>query len=137
MKVSVRIPRSLVESSDDPLVVDAVYFVVRVLRNATRGYLKTAVSTEPSPQAQHLADRAIKEIEAAERREITEMKDDRIREYITVLQKFLTKVALADTDSQRNTADQILKKMRTPADRALYPSDVQLSRARQSSSRKH
>ena len=106
------VPKSLVNTSDVRVVVDAVYYVVRVLRNASRGYRKTEVSTEPSPEARRLAERAIREIRDAEHKKIEALEDDRIGEYITALEAFLMSTSGAKAEARDRDAERILKKMR-------------------------
>jgi hypothetical protein len=93
--------------------VDAVYFVVRVLRNALRGYRKVEVSTEPSSDARLLAEKAIKEIEKAEHHRILRIDDNRIIDYISELQEFLADQAAPDSKSSLRDAEKVLEKMRT------------------------
>jgi hypothetical protein len=109
----VRVPRSLIDASGSPIIVDAVYFVVRVLRNALRGYQKVEVSTEPLPEARLLAERAIKEIEKAEQNPIVRINDNRIIEYISELQEFLESEATPDSESSLKDAEKVLQEMRT------------------------
>jgi hypothetical protein len=87
------IPRVLAAENNKPILLEAVYFVVRVLRNAIRGYLRTPVSTEPSKEAQHLAERVVKEIEATEKQRISDLDKDRIVLYINALERFLEDIS--------------------------------------------
>ncbi len=108
--MKVRAPKSLSGTNDGQLLVDAVYYAVRVLRNSRRGYRKATVSTEPSPEARRLADIAIREIEAAEGRKLRDMKDERIAEYITALESLLLTKSPGESDSR--DAERMLRKMR-------------------------
>jgi hypothetical protein len=111
--MKIKVPSSLIHAADSPLVVDAVYFVVRVLRNALRGYPKTEVSTEPSPQARRLAENAVTEIEAAEHMRIAQIEDDQIRKYISKLESFLTDRTAPISGSQLSDAKRLLRQMRS------------------------
>jgi len=111
--MKIRVPSSLVNSADSPFIVEAVYFVVRALRNALRGYPKAEVSTEPSPQARRLAEKAIKEIEAAEKKSVLYIEDHRINEYISKLQAFLTNRTAQDSNALLTDARRILRTMRS------------------------
>jgi hypothetical protein len=84
-----------------------------VLRNSTRGYLSPAVSTEPSPQVRRLAERAVREIETTEKRKIDKIDDERIAQYITMLETYLTSKSVEKAGTHAKDADRILKKMRT------------------------
>jgi hypothetical protein len=110
--VTIHVPPSLAESGNSPLIVDAVYFVVRVLGNALRGYSHSEVSTEPSPPARQLAETVIKEIEYSEQTPITRMEDNRLEEYISGLNTFLTERAMPVSESLLEDAEQILQEMR-------------------------
>jgi hypothetical protein len=105
------LPSVLTGARDSPYIVDAVYYVVRVLRNARRGFKKVEVSTEPSRQARALAEKAIREIEAVEQSKIVRMRDERIDEYISSLQSFLTSRS-PSSDRSAKDAEELLAKLR-------------------------
>lgn len=111
--MKVKVPSSLLGASDSTVLIDAVYFAVRTLRNALRGYDKVEVSTEPSPKARRLAKKAIKEIETAERESVTEMGDNRIDDYISELQAFLEEKTTPNSKSSLKEAEKLLQQMRT------------------------
>jgi hypothetical protein len=71
------------------VVVDAVYYVVRVLGNAKRGFVKPEVSSEAPPEARALAEQAIREIESTEGTEIAKLNQARLDGYLSSLQRFL------------------------------------------------
>ena len=110
--MTAQVPESLITAKNVQLLVDAVYYVVRVLRNSRRGFQTTAVSTEPSPQAHRLAALAIEEIEAAEGRSLLNLNDRRIGEYITALESFLIARSMDKDDQGIGEAELMLKKMR-------------------------
>ena len=111
--MTIHVPSSLAEAEDSSLVVDAVYFVVRVLGNVLRGYPHSEVSTEPSPRARQLAERAIREIEATEQTSLTQIEDNRLEEYISELNTFLTDRAMPVPDSLLEDAEKLLQEMRS------------------------
>jgi hypothetical protein len=82
------VPTALSETSDDEAVVEAIYFTVRVLRNAGRGYSATPVSPESSEAAHELAESTVREIEAREG-PVPLMADERLSEYIQTLEGLL------------------------------------------------
>jgi DNA-binding transcriptional regulator YhcF (GntR family) len=110
--VKVRLPDSLRAAKDEKLLVDAVYYAVRVLRNSRRGYTRTVVSTEPLPQVRQLAELVIQEIETTEKRRLSGLTDRRIIEYITALEAFLRARSSAKSDKFASDAEEILKEMR-------------------------
>jgi hypothetical protein len=83
------VPPSLLETSSKETLIDAIYFVIRVLRNVDRGYRNPAVSTEPRPEVRELAERAIGEIEALEGKRIQDLRPARTRSYILLLEQLL------------------------------------------------
>src|SRR5262249_33297593 len=83
------VPQSLLETSSKETLIDAIYFVIRVLRNVDRGYRNPAVSTEPRSEVRELAERAIGEIEAQENRRIQDLRPARTRSYILRLEQLL------------------------------------------------
>ena len=110
--MKVHVPSALSNASDSAFLTDAVYFVVRALRNSLRGYHTVEVSTEPSPQARKLAEKAIKEIEAIEQESVIQMDNDRIGDYIFELQAFLEKKTAPKSKSSLKAAEKLLQKMR-------------------------
>lgn len=108
--MTVRVPQALSGTNDAQLLVDAVYYAVRVLRNSRRGYRKTTISTEPSPGARRLAELAIREIEATEGRKILRMDDGRVAGYITALENLLLTKSPGENDAR--DAERMLRKMR-------------------------
>jgi hypothetical protein len=87
--MSTELPSALLQDPDTETLVDACYFIIRALRNTTRGYKNPLVSTEPSQEAYDLAQRAIREIEVNEKRPIRALDGDRINDYIAQLEEFL------------------------------------------------
>jgi hypothetical protein len=116
--VSVEIPPSLQEGSDKKALIDACYFVIRVLRNATRGYQNPAVSSEPSADIRLLSERAVREIEAHEGMPIQDLQRDRINDYIALLEKFTRTTYQRSVGQDSERAASILSEMRAsnPAD---------------------
>lgn len=84
-----KIPPSLLESPGKETLIDAVYFVIRALRNGTREYRTVDVSTEPSRQVRELAKRAISEIEAYEESSVRDLGSDRAGNYISLLEELM------------------------------------------------
>jgi hypothetical protein len=83
--VSAKIPVSLLKATDPASVVEACYFVIRVLRNAGRGYQNPMVSTESSDTVGELAAISIAEIEKHEGRPVQSL-DSALRDsYIAIL----------------------------------------------------
>jgi hypothetical protein len=111
--MSIELPASLLRDPDRETVVDACYFVVRVLRNANRGYTNPTVSTEASPQAQELANRAIREIEAREGRPIGQLAPHRAGEYITALEELLRTTYQRSVGADAAAGAAILEDMRS------------------------
>ena len=87
--MSTELPSALLQDPDTETLVDACYFIIRALRNTTRGYKNPLVSTEPSQEAYDLAQRAIREIEVNEKRPIRDLDGDRINDYIAQLEELL------------------------------------------------
>lgn len=83
--MSVEIPRSLQDDSDKEAVVNATYYTVRALRNTLRGYSDAVVSREAPPEIRELAERAIRDIEAQEKKPVPQLEDSVIRKYIESL----------------------------------------------------
>lgn len=110
--MSIAVPPSLLENADTRTVIDAIYYVVRVLRNATRGYRDPLVSTEPSPEARELAERALKEIESHEKAKIPQLETAHIREYIGALEELLRTVYMLEVGNDTVAATRILDEMR-------------------------
>ena len=110
--MNVRVPESLLKVDDAQLVIDAVYYVVRVLRNSSRGYTRTDVSTEPSRRARRLAELAIRDIEAATGTSIRALQEQTINAYIKTLEGFLERRTLADEELPTVEAESMLRKMR-------------------------
>ena len=111
--MSIEVPPSLLQGADTETVIDACYFVVRVLRNATRGYPNPLVSTEPSPEAHDLAKRAIREIEAREGMPVRDLSADRIVEYIASLEELLRTTYERAVGLDTARAASILAEMRS------------------------
>jgi len=111
--MSIEVPLSLLQEAEKEILIDACYFVVRVLRNASRGYPDVAVSTEPSPEARNLAERAIREIEAREKAPIPQLTEDRLGEYIESLEEFLRTTYIRAVGTDIAGAASILEQMRS------------------------
>jgi hypothetical protein len=111
--MSIQVPQSLLKASDSEAVIDAAYFVVRALRNATRGYPTAIVSSEPSPEARDLAERSINEIEVREKRPIRQLSRDRIDDYIASLEDLQRTRYLDTVGSDTARAESILEEMRS------------------------
>jgi hypothetical protein len=114
--LTIQIPLALSGASEARDAIDAAYFVIRVLRNAGRGYSKTPVSTEPPIEARHLAEEAIAEIEAREGSVIPQLDPERIRDYIAVLEEWLRMTYLRNIGSDGEAAASILEEMRSARD---------------------
>jgi hypothetical protein len=110
--MTIQVPLSLAKTKDSALVMEAIYFVVRVLGNSIRGYQHSEVSTEPSPKARRLAAKALKEIEAAEKAPITRIRDNRLEAYISVLDTLLAELALPVSETLLDDAEKMLQEMR-------------------------
>jgi hypothetical protein len=110
--MSKKLPPALLQSTDIRLVIEAIYYVVRVLRNAMRGYQDTLVSTEASPEAHELARRAINEIEMHEQSSIDCLNNEVLGEYIEALEELgrVTHTQAIGKDTDR--ANSILEEMR-------------------------
>ena len=87
--MSTELPAALLQDPDTETLVDACYYVIRALRNVSRGYKNAPVSTEPSQKAYDLAQRVIREIEAREKTPINGLEIGRISHYITLLEELL------------------------------------------------
>jgi hypothetical protein len=110
--MSIEVPASLLENPDRQTVVDACYFVVRVLRNANRGYTNPTVSTEASPRAHDLANRAIGEIEAREGTPIGQLSERRASEYIGALEALIRRTYERTVGADPAAGAAILEDMR-------------------------
>jgi hypothetical protein len=111
--MSTKLPLALLQDPDTETLVDACYFMIRVLRNATRGYKNPLVSTEPSREAYDLAQRAIREIEVNEKRPIRDLDSGRINDYIALLEE-LQRTSYRDAVGEDPTrAADILAEMRS------------------------
>lgn len=108
-----QVPQALVDAADKETLVDAIYFVVRVLRNVSRGYQDVAVSTDATPETRTLAAQAISEIEAQERRPILNLDEQRAQGYITALESLLRTVYLEAVGRRTEDAEIILGEMRS------------------------
>jgi hypothetical protein len=94
-------------------VLDACYFVVRVLRNANRGYTNPAVSTEAPPRAHELANRAIRKIDPREGVPIGQLDSYRAGEYITSLEALLRTTYQRAVGADAAAGAAILEEMRS------------------------
>jgi hypothetical protein len=111
--MSAFVPASLRRSSNSAATVDAVYYVVRVLRNSLRGYASTPVSSEPSFEARVLAQSAVREIEKAEGHPIPMLDGDIVTAYIATLEEFLTESYRKADDVKPEDAADILNSLRS------------------------
>lgn len=111
--MSTELPPALLQDPDTETLVDACYFIIRVLRNATRGYKNPLVSTEPSRKAYDLAQRAIREIEVREKTPIRDMEGGRINDYITLLEDLLRTSYRDAVGQDPERAADILAEMRS------------------------
>lgn len=110
--MSVILPNSILESLDKDVLVDAIYFVVRQLRNVNRGYPKALTSSEPAPGARILAERAVAEIETCEQRSVSDLDEDRVNEYIRALEEELRSRYAGAVGGDMERAARILEQMR-------------------------
>jgi hypothetical protein len=111
--MSIVLPPALLKDPDTETLVDACYFIIRVLRNTTRGYKNPLVSTEPSQEAYDLARRAIKEIEAREKTPIRDLESGRVNDYITLLEELLRRSYRDAVGEDPVRAADILAEMRS------------------------
>lgn len=111
--MKVQVPPSLLNVSDKRLIIEAIYYVVRVLRNGIRNYPQTPVSTEPSPDARELAQRAVSEIEKYEKTKIPALREGRLIKYIDSLEDLLRSTYLSDVGADSDRAATILEEMRS------------------------
>jgi len=108
-----RVPGALVDEPDNGLVVDAVYFVVRVLRNSTRGFRAPMVSSEAGPEARGLAQHAIRQIEGDEGTDIALLDEATAEAYIAALEQLQRERAVSGTGGETADAQRILDEMRS------------------------
>lgn len=111
--MSAFIPECLHKHQDASVVKDAIYYIVRVLRNSIRGYRKTPVSTEPSKQARSLAKDAVREIERVERVSIPKLDNDTLNAYINILEEYLRGLYRNSHDISLDKAESILDELRS------------------------
>lgn len=112
------IPSVLANFKDTRIAVDAIYFVMRAIRNADRGYQNIMVSPEASPEAYELAKLAIREIEASEHAQINELSNDQMSKYIEALEKLQRTTYISDVGSVSAKAMNILNEMRASQKRS-------------------
>jgi hypothetical protein len=112
MLMQSEIPPSLLECSDKETLVDAIYFVIRTLRNGTREYKAPRVSTEPSREVRELAESAISEIEAREKRSIRDLDSGRSGNYISLLEELMRTEYRHAVGGDSSSAASILEEMR-------------------------
>lgn len=111
------IPASLRQATDPSRVIEACYFIIRVLRNAGRGYQNPTVSTESAGAVGELASAAIAEIEEREGKPVQSL-DGALRDsYIAILSDLQDAVyqRALDVDTVVNQVDaaNILSEMRS------------------------
>jgi hypothetical protein len=112
--MSIEVPPSLKQDSDkESLIVPASYFVVRVLRNATRGYQNPVVSTEPPEDVRNLAEQAIREIEDHEGMSIQDLPTDRIQEYRVLLREFASETYQRSVGHDSERTERLLSEIRS------------------------
>jgi hypothetical protein len=107
-----RPPGALREHADKDTLVEATYFVIRVLRNLTRGYQAAQVSREAPPEARALAVRALEEIAEQERMPVTEIGEERALEYVSVLSHALSASYAGAVGRDVDRGAEILEQMR-------------------------
>jgi hypothetical protein len=108
-----KIPPSLLERSGKETLVDAIYFVIRALRNGTREYRTPSVSSEAGRQVRELAERAIREIEAQEECAIRDLGSDRAGKYISLLEELMRTEYRHAVGGGSASAASILEEMRS------------------------
>jgi hypothetical protein len=109
-------PRSILSENEPDIAVDAVYFVVRVLRNKLRGYTELSVSPEPTNRARYLAQQALLEIAIAEDSSILEMSNERAEAYIHELEKLAYQRVLGNQVSANDASGRaLLEELRNSA----------------------
>lgn len=106
------VPDSIARESNKQLVVDAVYLVIRVLRNHVRGYRELNVSSELGSEVKSLARQAISEIEKAAGRSVTEFSEEKTSEYINSLSDFQSESVLNGPIQSDGSEVQVLNNMR-------------------------
>jgi len=111
--MSVEVPPSLRQGVDKETLIDTSYFVIRVLRNATRGYQNPLVSSEPSPDVRVLAEQATREIEAHEGMPIQDLPRGLIDDYIVRLEEFTRETYQHAVGQDPERAASILSEMRS------------------------
>ncbi len=109
--MTVELPPSL--TADEPRTIEAIYFVIRTLRNTLRGYESAALSSEPSPEAHALATRAIAEIEATNGEPIGNFGANRAVDYIASLEDLQRSAYLAAVGKSADDAVSELREMRS------------------------
>ena len=110
--MSAEVPPSLQSISEKGTLIDACYFVIRTLRNVTRGYRNPEVSTEPSEDVRFLAEQAIAEIQVHEGMRIKDLPRDRIDDYIVLLEEFIRVTYQRAGGQDPERAASILSEMR-------------------------
>lgn len=107
------VPRVLLQGQDPQTAIDAIYFAVRVLRNSSRGYPNTPVSTEPTREARRLAEQIISEIESKEHEKIPAFSDSLLDEYIDSLENYIRSISVKRMNKNIvNKATKVLNEMR-------------------------
>ncbi|MGY2050686.1 hypothetical protein [Methylobacterium sp. JK268] len=108
-----RIPDVIAGERNKQLVVDAVYLVVRVLRNHLRGYKDLAVSSEAGSEAALLAKRAIDEIEKIVGSPVSEISEATTNKYIELLAHVQSEKVLQGKHSSSGSEVEVLNNMRS------------------------
>lgn len=111
--MGIKVPPALEQSFDPGVVVEATYFVIRVLRNGLRGYETAEVSPEGSDEAFRLATRALDEIGAMEGSDLSALPEECLVEYIERLEALSSQqyeASVGGYDTERAT--QLLASLR-------------------------
>ncbi|MGD0454739.1 MAG: hypothetical protein ABSB69_14185 [Solirubrobacteraceae bacterium] len=111
--MAISLPSALEQGSDPGVIVEATYFVIRVLRNGLRGYEKAEVSPEGSDEAFRLATRALDEIGTMEGSDVSTLTEERLVEYIERLEQLSSQkfeASVGGYDAERAT--QLLDSLR-------------------------
>ncbi len=111
--MDIKVPPALEQGSDPGVIVEATYFVIRVLRNGLRGYETAEVSPEGSGEAFHLATRALDEMGVMEGSNLSALPKERLVEYIERLEALSSQqyeASVGGYDTERAT--QLLDSLR-------------------------
>ncbi len=110
--MTIEIPPSLRDESDNAVLVDGIYYLVRALRNLGRGYRETTISTEAATGARELAEQAVREIELHQGSSVANLDPKTITAYTESLEDLLRRTYVDSVGLDTTRAANILKEMR-------------------------